>query len=211
MYIDTAVNIVYDANLTRSSPADIKRQVETAILEYQTTYLNDFNKTLRQSKLAAYLDTLDGSIVSSTITAKPIIEYIPALNIASSPSFSFEDALASPYAFDATTGFTAFTPAVSTTKFTVEGTLVTMQDDGLGNFMLVTADTEVARVFKSNVGMINYTTGSVKLSNITVKSFEGDAIKFTAYNINNDVKTPKDRIITIRSRDITVTVTPLAA
>jgi hypothetical protein len=86
-----------------------------------------------------------------------------------------------------------------------------MQDDGLGNFMLVTADTETARVFKTKVGTINYTTGAVKLSNLTIDSFEGNAIKFTASNINKDVKTPKDRIITIRSEDITITVTPLAA
>jgi hypothetical protein len=211
LYIDTNVNIVYDANLTNKAASQIKAEIESAILTYQTTYLNDFNKTLRQSRLAAYLDAIDGSIVSSDIVAKPVIEYVPVLNIASSPSFTFEDALVRPYAFDAVTGFTAFTPAVSTTKFTVEGTLVTMQDDGLGNFMLVTADTETTRVFKSNVGTVNYTTGAVKLSNLTVDSFEGNAIKFTASTINKDVKTPKDRIITIRGEDITVTVTPLAA
>ena len=211
LYIDTVVNIVYDANLTTKSPSQIKTEVEAAILAYQTTYLNDFNKTLRQSKLSTFLDALDGSIVSSDIVAKPIIEYIPVLNLASSPSFAFEDALVKPYAFDAETGFASFTPAISTTKFTVEGTLVTMQDNGLGSFMLVTADTETTRVFKSNVGTVNYTTGTVKLSNLTVDSFEGNAIKFTASNINKDVKTPKDRIITIRGEDITVTVTPLAA
>jgi hypothetical protein len=211
LFIDTVVNVTYDANLTAKSASQIKAEIETAILEYQTTYLNDFNKTLRQSKLAAYLDSVDASIVSSAVIAKPVIEYIPVLNIASSPSFAFEDTLVRPYAFDAMTGFTSFTPAVSTTKFTVADTLVTMQDDGLGNFMLVTADAETSRVFKSNVGTINYTTGAIKLSNLTVDSFEGNAIKFTAVNISKDVKTPKDRIIAIRGEDITVTVTPLAA
>jgi hypothetical protein len=211
LYIDTAVNVTYDANLTTKSASQIKTEVEAAILTYQTTYLNDFNKTLRQSRLAAYLDAVDSSILSSDIVAKPVIQYIPALNIASSPSFSFDDALVRPYAFDATTGFSSFTPAVSTTKFTVEGTLVSMQDDGLGNLMLVTSDSESTRVFKPNVGTINYTKGAVKLSNLTVDSFEGNAIKFTAVTINKDIKTPKDRIIIIRSEDISVTVTPLVA
>lgn len=210
LFVDTNVTVVYDPNLTTKSTSQIKTEIESAILTYQTTYLNDFNKTLRQSRLAAFLDAVDNSIVSSDIVAKPIIQYVPVLNIASSPSFSFEDALVKPYAFDSATGFTSFTPAVSTTKFTVEGTLVTMQDDGLGTFMLVTADSEVTRVFKSNVGTLNYTTGAIKLSNITVDSFEGASIKFTASTINKDVKTPKDRIISIRGEDITVTVTPLA-
>ena len=210
LFVDTNVTVVYDPNLTTKSTSQIKTEIESAILTYQTTYLNDFNKTLRQSRLAAFLDAVDNSIVSSDIVAKPIIQYVPVLNIASSPSFSFEDALVKPYAFDSATGFTSFTPAVSTTKFTVEGTLVTMQDDGLGTFMLVTADSEVTRVFKSNVGTLNYTTGAIKLSNLTVDSFEGASIKFTASTINKDVKTPKDRIISIRGEDITVTVTPLA-
>ena len=210
LFVDTNVTVVYDPNLTTKSTSQIKTEIESAILTYQTTYLNDFNKTLRQSRLAAFLDAVDNSIVSSDIVAKPIIQYVPVLNIASSPSFSFEDALVKPYAFDSATGFTSFTPAVSTTRFTVEGTLVTMQDDGLGTFMLVTADSEVTRVFKSNVGTLNYTTGAIKLSNLTVDSFEGASIKFTASTINKDVKTPKDRIISIRGEDITVTVTPLA-
>jgi len=210
LFVDTSVNVVYDPNLTTKSSSQIKTEVQSAILTYQDTYLNDFNKTLRQSRLATFLDSVDNSIVSSDIVAKPVIQYIPVLNIASSPSFSFEDALVRPYAFDSATGFTAFTPAVSTTKFTVEGTLVAMQDDGLGNFMLVTTDAEVTRVFKSKVGTVNYTTGAIKLSNLTVDSFEGAAIKFTASTINKDVKTPKDRIISIRGEDITVTVTPLA-
>lgn len=210
LFVDTNVTVVYDPNLTTKSTSQIKTEIESAILTYQTTYLNDFNKTLRQSRLAAFLDAVDNSIVSSDIVAKPIIQYVPVLNIASSPSFSFEDALVKPYAFDSATGFTSFTPAVSTTKFTVDGTLVTMQDDGLGTFMLVTADSEVTRVFKSNVGTLNYTTGAIKLSNLTVDSFEGASIKFTASTINKDVKTPKDRIISIRGEDITVTVTPLA-
>ena len=210
LFVDTNVTVVYDPNLTTKSTSQIKTEIQSAILTYQTTYLNDFNKTLRQSRLAAFLDAVDNSIVSSDIVAKPIIQYVPVLNIASSPSFSFEDALVKPYAFDSATGFTSFTTAVSTTKFTVEGTLVTMQDDGLGTFMLVTADSEVTRVFKSNVGTLNYTTGAIKLSNLTVDSFEGASIKFTASTINKDVKTPKDRIISIRGEDITVTVTPLA-
>ena len=210
LFVDTNVTVVYDPNLTTKSTSQIKTEIQSAILTYQTTYLNDFNKTLRQSRLAAFLDAVDNSIVSSDIVAKPIIQYVPVLNIASSPSFSFEDALVKPYAFDSATGFTSFTPAVSTTRFTVEGTLVTMQDDGLGTFMLVTADSEVTRVFKSNVGTLNYTTGAIKLSNLTVDSFEGASIKFTASTINKDVKTPKDRIISIRGEDITVTVTPLA-
>ena len=209
LYVDTVVKVVYDSTLTSKSSAQIQSEVVAGIDTYQTTNLNDFNKTLRQSRLAAFLDSIDGSIVSSDIVAKPIIEYVPTLNFATSPSFSFESQLVQPYPFDATLGFSAFKPAVESTKFTVENTLVTAKDDGNGNIMLVTANTDQASVFKSSVGTIDYTTGAIKLSNLSVSSFSNKAIKFTANTVNKDIKPPKDRILMIRGEDVTVTVSPL--
>jgi len=209
MYVDVSVAVAYDNNSTNKSAAQLQIEVANAITAFQDTNLNDFNKTLRQSKLGAYLDALDISIVSSDIIAKPIIEYVPALDIASSPSFTFETALVQPYAFDAITGFTSFVSALRSSQFTVDSTPVIIQDDGIGNLMLVTDNSDVPTVFKSSVGTINYTTGAVSLINLNVSSYVGKAIKFTVSSVNKDVKPPKDRIITIRAEDVTVTATPL--
>ena len=209
MYVDVSVAVAYDNNSTNKSAAQLQIEVANAITAFQDTNLNDFNKTLRQSKLGAYLDALDISIVSSDIIAKPIIEYVPALDIASSPSFTFETALVQPYAFDAITGFTSFVSALRSSQFTVDSTPVIIQDDGIGNLMLVTDNSDVPTVFKSSVGTINYATGAVRLINLNVSSYVGKAIKFTVSSVNKDVKPPKDRIITIRAEDVTVTATPL--
>ena len=209
MFIEVSVNVVYDNNLTSKSVAQIQSEVVAGINTYQTTNLNDFNKTFRQSRLSAYLDTLDASIVSTDIVAKPIIEYVPEVNRVESPSFSFDTSLTKPYPFDATSGFVNFKPAVATTNFTVEGTLVSMKDDGQGNMMLVTSGTDIQSVFKPSVGTINYTTGAVALSNLNVSSFDGSAIKFTATTTNKDIRPPKDRILVIRGEDVIVSVSTL--
>ena len=114
-----------------------------------------------------------------------------------------------PYPFDAVEGFSIFKPAVSSSKFTIEGSLVSAKDDGKGNIMLVTGDTSVESVFKSSVGTIDYTTGAIKLSNLSISSFQNKAIKFTANTVNKDIRPPKDRIIVIRGEDVLVTVSPL--
>ena len=209
LYVNATVKVVYDSNLTNKSTAQIQSEINAGIIAYQTANLNDFNTTLRQSRLSAYLDAIDASVVSTDIVSKPIIEYVPALEFATSPSFSFESALVQPYRFDATLGFTSFKPAVSSSRFTVEGTLVTAQDDGDGNIMLVTAEADIQSVFKASVGTINYSTGAIKLSNLTISSFQNNAIKFTANTVDKDIKPPKDRILVIRGEDVTVTVQPL--
>ncbi len=209
MYIDLTVGTVYDGNLTSKSSAQIQSEVNAGVLDYQDNNLNDFNKTFRQSRLSAYLDGIDGSIVSSDIVAKPIIQYIPKLNFPSSPSFSFESELVQPYAFDSSLGFTSYKPAIESTKFTVEGTLVSAKDDGNGNIMLVTENADTTTVFKPTVGTVNYKTGDVRLSNLTITSFENTAIKFIANTVNKDIRPPKDRILIIRGEDVTVNVNPL--
>lgn len=209
LFVDTVVDIVFDPNITTKSASQIRSEVTSAITAYSTASLADFNKTLRQSRLAATLDAVDNSIISSSIFASPIIQYVPVLNTVSNPAFSYETALVQPYAFDATTGLSGFTPAVRTTKLTIEGTLVTLQDDGAGKMMAVTASTSSVSVFKRSIGTIDYTTGAIKLSNLIVDSYEGGAIKFIANSVAKDIKAPKDRIITIRGEDITVNVTTL--
>ena len=209
LYVSANISVAYDPNVTNKSPAQIRSELNDSIIAYQNTNLNDFNKTLRQSRLAAFLDTVDGSIVSSDIVAKPIIEYVPTLNLATSPSFSFESELVKPYPFDDVEGFTTFKPAVSSSKFTVDGSLVSAKDDGKGNIMLVTGDTTIESVFKSSVGTVDYATGAIKLSNLNISSFQNQAIKFTANTTNKDIRPPKDRIIVIRGEDVLITVSPL--
>ena len=209
LFVDTVVDVVFDPNITTKSASQIRSEVTNAITGYSTSTLADFNKTLRQSRLAATLDAVDNSIISSSIFASPIIQYVPVLSTVSNPAFSYETALVQPYAYDATTGLSGFTPAVRTTKLTIEGTLVTLQDDGAGKMMAVTASTASVSVFKRSIGTIDYSTGAIKLSNLVVDSYEGSAIKFIANSVAKDVKAPKDRIITIRGEDITVNVTTL--
>jgi hypothetical protein len=209
IFVGSVINVTYDPNVTTKSASQIQAEVNAAVITYQNTNLNDFNKTLRQSRLAAYLDAVDTSIVSTDIVSKPIIEYVPDLGVSASPAFSFEAQLVQPYPFDTTLGFTSFKPSVISTPFTVSGSLVTAQDDGNGNIMLVTASTDTQDVFQPSIGTIDYATGAVKLSAITVDSFANNAIKFTANTVNKDIKPPKDRIIVIRGEDVTVNVTPL--
>ncbi len=209
LFIDTVVDIVMDPNLTTKSASQIRSEVTNALTAYSSTNLNDFNKTLRQSRLAAALDSVDNSIISSSIFASPIIQFVPVVGTIQNPAFSYETALVQPYAYDATTGLDGFTPAVRTSKLTIEGTLVTLQDDGAGKMMAVTASTATTSVFKRSIGTINYSTGAIKLSNLIVDSYEGGAVKFIANSVAKDVKAPKDRIITIRGEDITVNVTSL--
>jgi len=213
MYISLVVNVVYDPKVTSSSASAIQNTIIDRLVKNATNYndvnLNEFNATLRQSRLAAYIDASDTSIVSTDIVSKPIIEYIPELSITNSPLFDFAEPLDAPYAFDETIGFSNYDPAITTTNLTLDGTSVSLQDNGLGEIIAVTTTESNRSIFKRNVGTVDYTTGKVRLSNFIVESFEGNAIQIIANTTRKDIRSPKDRILVLRENDINITVSAL--
>jgi hypothetical protein len=206
MYTQLAVAVNYSSSVTTKSSGDIESIVRGGIADYSETNLNQFGIALRQSRLVNYIDNLDPSIVSSDMKTKAIIEYAPALNVITNPSFNFGNKLFQPYAFDETIGFSNYTSAITSSKFSINGTLVTLQDNGLGTIMAIASGSSATRVFKRNIGTINYLTGVMKLSNFDVSSYLGNAIKIYATTESKDIIAPKDRLLIIRPTDINVTI-----
>lgn len=209
MYVDLDIGVVFDTKVTSKSSGLLESQVLDAIITYNDSTLNKFNFTLRQSRLANVIDTSDTSVVSTDIFARPIIEYKPALGDLANPTFNFSAELVQPYAFNEIEGFGSYKPTITTTSFTLSGNVVTLQDDGRGNIIAVTADSAVKRVFKRGVGTVDYVTGKVALTNFIVDEYSGNAIKFYANTINKDISSTKDRILVIRKEDINISMSSL--
>ena len=206
VYADLDINVYYTTKLTEKSTGEIETLVRNAIQKYSDDNLEQFNRSLRLSKLSSILDGLDVSIRSNNINALPIIEYSPTLNIAANPTFKFETALIKPYAFRDTTGFSDYKPAIKSSVFDVDGLCVFIQDDGMGNIQLIADDVSNPQVINPSAGTVNYETGEVKLVNFTVEDFTGSAIKITARTQKNDIKSPQGRVFILRDDDIKVNV-----
>lgn len=206
MYIDLELIVTYDQKLTSKSDSGIEQVVRDAITGYSTNSLNKFNITLRQSRLSAAIDASDTAIVSTDIVAKPIIEYIPVINDLSSPTFDFQTELVKPYRLNEALGFTNFKPSITSSVFSINGTPVTLIDNGNGQVHAVTANTNQQEIFKRNIGFVDYVSGKIRFTNFQVSSFVGNAIKIIANSKVKDITGPKDRIIALRDSDVSVTV-----
>jgi len=206
MYVDLEISSVYDTRVTSKSPSLIESIIRDKITTYSDTTLNKFNFTLRQSRLSNMIDASDPSIVSTDIFARPIIEYKPILSDLANPLFDFSAELVVPYGFNEVEGFAAYKPSIETSRFTLNGSIVKLQDDGRGNIIAITADTATPRVFKKGVGTVDYETGKVRLTNFVVDAYVGNAIKFYANTVKKDISSTKDRILVIRNQDIRISM-----
>ena len=206
VYGQITVRVNYNPKLTTKNSDFIAQLVRDTIKAYSEAELDNFNTTLRLSNLSSNIDAADVSIQSNAITAKPIIEYTPDLNIKSNPVFKFGAPLVKPYPFRETNGFSEYKPSVISGQFSVDNVCVYLQDDGIGNMQLVTSDLSNPQVVDPTAGTVDYNTGDVKLINFRTDGFSGSAIQCIATTIYDDVAAPKGRIFAIRDDDVTVTL-----
>ena len=64
-YIEVSSHIHYNVNVTNATPSDIKSSVLSSIETFANNTLQDFEKTLRYSKLVSAIDASDSSILSN--------------------------------------------------------------------------------------------------------------------------------------------------
>jgi len=205
VYADTTIDISYTSKLASRTASELESLVRAAVQTYSDDTLEDFDKTLRISKLSTALDAIDTSIQSTSIDVKPIIEYAPALNIKANPRFQFGQKLIQPYAFNiGSDSFTGYKPAIKSSPFDLNNVCVFIQDDGVGNIQIVSEDTLNQQVIKPIAGTVDYETGEVKLVDFVVQKFSGSGIKITANTVDQDVKSPKGRVFIIRDTDVVV-------
>jgi len=204
VYADMIVDVSYTGKQTSRSASELETLVRNAIGTFSDDTLEDFDKTLRVSKLSSAIDSIDTAIKSTSLEIKPIIEYAPALNVKGNPRFQFNAPLVRPYPFRDENGFPDYKPAIKSSPYDVDDVCVYIQDDGLGNIQIVVDDPANPQVINPKAGTVDYDTGEVRLVDFVVQRFDGSGIKVTANTKDQDVKSPKGRVFIIRDTDVTV-------
>lgn len=206
MYIDVVSTVYYNTTTTAQSAASIATTVRTAIDDFSDTYLADFGKTVRASKLFQAIDDSDVNIVSNDTELRAIYELNPTLNTTLTFTMYFNNTLKSSRQFDDTDSLSTYQPAIRTSAFTYNSTQCFIVDDGIGALHIVQQTSSNFVYIKRDIGTVDYQTGKVVISNLAVQGFQGSAIKVYAKTASKDITAPDSRIVSIRSADVTVNV-----
>lgn len=205
LYLALDVNIKYNTLLTSQTPNEIRLAVRDAILEYNLTQLSDFGKDLRKSKLLASIDAAENAIISSQ--ALVLLSRRERISPGQSQVFviDFTQPLRNIYT----------TPTLSNPTFYSDTFIVVnqssqfearLQDNGIGEVVLVTGSGETTKIVKGRMGSVDYKTGTVKINSIVIGGFENNQIKFYARPENEDVEIDTNTILVIDEEDLTIQV-----
>lgn len=206
-YLSIRSTVTYNLNVTTLTAENIKSLVKAAVLTFADDNLNDFESTMRYSKLLSTIDDTDDSIVGNE-TAIQIYKRLSPVRGGSAQSFKVDFAmpLYDGYPAAKSTFPTTDARTIRSASFIFQGTPAAfLTDDGDGN-MWVAREQDTNTVLIQKVGTVNYTTGLVSLSGLAVDDFDGPYLKLFAMTAENDVVSGRDTILSVESDEVLISV-----
>ena len=200
LYIASKVN--YNPNITTLNDEQIKSRVLQKISEFNTTYLNDFNKVFRYSNFVAAIDSVDSSIINNDTVVTPFIKLIPVVGTPTNFAIDFHAQL-----LNTTPPGSSHTIAtdhcITSTPFVSDGLTVEIEDDGLGNIRLVRSS-GIDHVEVKKIGAIDYLTGKITITGLNVSSYTGGAIKIYANPFSMDYASTLQNVLVLSTEDVLI-------
>ena len=206
VYLKVNSTIKYNINTTIKNPEDIKTIVISSILDYTTNNLNNFNKTLRYSRLINTIDLADPAIISNETEIEYVKYFTPLFNVSQNITCDFRASL-----IPTVPELSDFHPiidahAISSTPFTYAGTPnCVLEDNGEGIVRVVVPVGANHRVVES-IGTVDYETGSVILKNFKISNYQGSSLKIYGAPKTKDLVSSQNVILNILEPDIQITI-----
>lgn len=206
-YLYLVLNVVfkYNSGVTFKTAAELQALVQGTINTYNTDELLSFNKMFRYSNLSTLIDATDESIVSS-VTRISVKKYTtPVLNTETQYQIDFYNALHNPESGHMPNSM----GILQSNGFYKTGnteTIYYLQDDGKGAISLYHKATGTTTVVVDDAafGTVDYLTGQVILTSLSIASFTGtdDSLVLTVQFDSNDVVPVRNQIVQVESSTI---------
>ena len=203
-------NIKYDERATTKTADTLKSEITTAISNYNTDTLQQFDGVFRHSKVTGLIDDVDTSILSNVTSLLVRKTFTPTISSSTRYDIYFRNGIFNPHA-----GHKSGTGGVITTsgfKVPNDEKIYFLDDDGNGNIRRYYFVGAVRTYVNTTQGTVNYTTGQITINSLTVASVENirgtssTVIEVTVEPASYDIVPVRDQIIEIDTANSTITV-----
>lgn len=208
LYYSVSSTVKYNINVTDKKKEDIKAVVTSAIKNYNSVNLDDFNSTLYYSKLVAQIDSADTSIISNDTLVLLYKKIKPTIGVSQNFIINMYTPLLGTNELQSKHSVDSL-HSVRSTPFTFNGELVSFGDDGMGNVTIAKTSGDTHTIV-SRVGSVDYNTGRITINNVTFEGYLGDSIKIYALPKEKDVSSSKNIILTVEDNEIKINVTQVS-
>lgn len=204
LYYKINCHVRYNLNSTLLSKERIKTLVTNTIIDYNNINLDDFNVTLRYSKLISSIDNSDPSIVSN-VTDIQIYKKVPVLlGTPQNIVINFNLPLRNDVPELASKHPASDVHTIKSSVFTYNGEKVILEDNGEGVVAISKFD-NLFNIRLFNIGTIDYNKGIIRLNNFTIDNYEGLDFKIYAYTADKDISSTTNTVLTLEPSELNIT------
>ena len=198
LYVNPTTTVRWDPNATTLSAGAVQDKINTAISNFETNNLNDFEKQkFRFSQFTRVIDDSDPSVLSSLTDILMERRFAPSTTTKATYNIPFNQKLFHPHAGHAY--------AISSSKFTFNNLDSYLDDDGNGNVRIYYLNAAGERIVSvANAGTVNYTTGLVKLDAFLPTAYTGSSMSIYAEPNDKDITAVRNQILLIANAKVTV-------
>lgn len=209
LYYSVDSVIKYDINSTSLTADQVKSKVVNQIITFNDTNLNDFKSSFRYSKFIRSIDDVeDAAILSNDTDVVVYKKFEPTIGVKYSETIYFNIPLSVEGSkLDSTYDIDDLSTVRSTT-FTYAGETVFISDDGVGKLRLVKSYIDKNVVVLSNIGAVNYDTGTINIINLEVAALTIGYTHIKIYGVprDKDFETTKNVILTLEPTELNINV-----
>ena len=198
LYIELTSSVSVDFNNTSSSPSMVKSQIISSINSFNTNNLQNFDTTLRLSKLEQAINDTDDAILSNQTYIKMYRSFSPTLNMGYAINCDLQNFI--DIGSVTSSQFNSYGKAYIFTDY-IEGV-----DEGSGILYQLEINPFSTVKNYSKVGTVEYNDGLININQITYSDI-GGGIKIYATPLNRDIKCYKNIIMeidTVSGLEITI-------
>lgn len=211
-FISVNSHVNFNINVTTRTANNLMAAITMAISDYASANLNDFKTAVRYSRFIRMIDDIDISIVSNDTNFHLYKKLNPIGGVVNNYILNFNTPLYESYyslnnaIIDSDSKISlGDAHSLSSSKFLFSGSVCELDDDGNGIVRMVKIDNDSHDPIK-NVGIVDYTTGTIQLNNFQIDSYEGSALKIYVRSLNKDVSSGKNDILNIEPDEINITM-----
>jgi hypothetical protein len=176
------------------------------ILEFSSTNLNNFNRTLRYSKFIKAIDESDSSIISNETEIKLVKYLTPTLNVPQRISINYNIPISDTIPELGDSHNADDVHAIGSSLFTFDGKQCNLEDDGNGIIRLTTVIGGVTHQKLVDVGTIDYAKGQIDIRGFNPTSYVGSYLKVYGMPKFKDITASKNTILNILEPDVEINV-----
>lgn len=218
IYLVANIEARYSPAITSLTLQELQQQITTAVVNYTTQTLGQFGSNFRYSQFSRVIDNSEISI-QSNMSSVVLEKRIRVETGTTSYLVKFANPLFQPAGTSDTGGanntLVSITSKFNTQTFThvneagLLQKLCWIQNDGAAIHVYASDATNTIIKVKSNVGQVNFDTGTITFTNFSPRNITTNLISqliIRAIPVNSDVIPNRNQIILLPSNNITVSL-----